>query len=167
MSTTMQPSPRSVEIANGDAERREDDDVLRGDTCVIEDRLAVGIVFGRENLDTHLAEPPVDVRVVDDLADKQDAAIGELSSGLVGVLDRSLNAVAEPEFAGKPDRNAPDRQRVIARTEKVDQGTIVIGGERRFDLAFEPESLPKIGRALLRRRHVLESSSPLQPAVSR
>jgi hypothetical protein len=42
----------------------------------------------------------VDVRVVDDLAGQEYAAIGKLPAGLVGVLDRPLDAIAEAELAG-------------------------------------------------------------------
>jgi len=53
------------------------------------------------------------VRVVDDLADEPDAAIRKLVTGLVGVLDGALNAIAEAEFAGEPDRDVVYRECIV------------------------------------------------------
>ena len=142
-----QPSARSVSksrIVTPNAGRIT---TSSGDTPrEVEHRLAVGVVTGLEDLDPHLAAAAVDVRVVDDLADEEDAPVGELPARLVGVLDRALDAVAEAEFAGEPDRDAADRQRVVALAQQVDQRAVVVGGQRPLDLGLEPEALPKVGR---------------------
>jgi hypothetical protein len=117
---TAKPTQR-LEVTHGHSERRQDHDVLRRDIRVVEHGLAVRIVAGGENFDSHLAQPAVHVRVVDDLANEPDATIGELPACLVGVLDRPLHAVAEPEFPGEPNRYATDRERVITRAEQIDQ----------------------------------------------
>ena len=55
-----------------------------------------------DELDPHLRHPLVDVRIVDDLTDEIDPlAIRELVNRLVGVVDRAVDAVAEPELLGE------------------------------------------------------------------
>jgi hypothetical protein len=49
------------------------------------------------------------VRIVDDLADQQQSALRKLAPRLIGILDRALDAVAEPELAGEADRDVLDR----------------------------------------------------------
>ena len=49
------------------------------------------------------AQLVVDVRVVDDLAGQEDAPVGEPPARLVGVVDRAIDAVAEPEFPREMD----------------------------------------------------------------
>ena len=56
-----------------------------------------------QELDAHLLELPVHVRIVDDLAHQQEPPVGELVAGLVGVVDRAIHAVAEAELAGQPE----------------------------------------------------------------
>ena len=68
---------------------------------------------GLEDLDPHAAQLRVHVRIVDDLADEQQAPVGELAPGLVGVLDRALHAVAEAELACEPDRDVVHDERVV------------------------------------------------------
>ena len=53
------------------------------------------------------AQPIVDVRVVDDLAGQEDAPVGKLLARLVGVVDRAVDAVAEPELAREMDGEPP------------------------------------------------------------
>ena len=114
----------------------------------------------REDLDPHLAQPVVDVRIVDDLADEKNPPIGEFPARLVGVLDRALDAVAEAEFAGEPDRDVPDHERVVVRAQLVDDPPVVVRRELVLDLRLEPEALPEV-RGWLRRgggRHGCKSS---------
>ena len=77
---------------DGDAERRQDDDVVRRQRV---ERFA-GIA---EEADALRAQLIVDVRVVDDLAGQEDGAIGKARPRLVGVVDGAIDAVAEAELA--------------------------------------------------------------------
>ena len=56
-----------------------------------------------EKPDAGVAQPVVDVRVVDDFAGEEDVALGEAAPRLVGVVDRAIDAVAEPELAREMD----------------------------------------------------------------
>ena len=69
--------------------------------------LAVGAAASRKR-DPHVAQLLVDVRIVDDLADQEEPPVGKLGAGLVGVLDRAVDAVAEPELPGQPEGQRPD-----------------------------------------------------------
>ncbi len=57
-------------------------------------------------LDPHGPQLLVDVRVVDDLAGQEHAAVGEALPGLVGVVDGAVHAVAEAELAREVDGQA-------------------------------------------------------------
>src|SRR5262245_50320001 len=88
-------STKRLEVAHGHTERRQDNDVTWRNIVVVEHWLSVRVVARREDLDAHLAEAAVYVRVVDDLANEPDAPIGEFAARLVGVLDRSLDPITE------------------------------------------------------------------------
>ena len=95
-----------LEVVDGDAERGQEDDVVRGDPGEIE--LAIGPVA--QEGDPHFLEPGVHVRIVDDLADQEDPPVGKLGPGFVGVLDRAIDAVAEAELARETEGERPDRR---------------------------------------------------------
>ena len=57
----------------------------------------------RQEADAGVAQPIVDVRVVDDLAGQEDVAAGEPPARLIGVVDRAIDAVAEAELAREMD----------------------------------------------------------------
>ena len=61
------------------------------------------------------AQLVVDVRVVDDFAGEEDAAIGKTLARLVGVVDRAIDAVAEPEFAREVHGEPPGAMREVRR----------------------------------------------------
>ena len=123
-----------------DAERRKDDDVLRLHLREIELTLT-----RQQNLDSHVAQSRVHVRIVNDLTDEIDAAIGKLAARLVGVFHRALDAVAEPEFARQTDRDVAHREGVILRLHAVHQASAVVRGEFVLDLGLEAETLSEIG----------------------
>ena len=54
--------------------------------------------------DAHRAQLIVDVRVVDDFAGQEHAAIGKALARLVGVVDGAIDAVTEAELAREVDR---------------------------------------------------------------
>ena len=56
-----------------------------------------------------LAQAIVDVRVVDDFARQEHAAIGKSLARLIGVVDGAVDAVAEPELAREMDRETAGR----------------------------------------------------------
>ena len=138
--------PQRLEVGDRDAEGGENDDVVRADVRVVEARLAA-----RQKDDPHVAELRVHVRIVDDLAGEGDAPIGELGAGLVGVLHRALDAVAEAELAREPDGDRPRVERERARAQQVHEPPGVVGGERVLDLGLEAEALAVVGAAVGRR----------------
>ncbi len=138
-----------LEVVEGDAERRDDHHILRRDPRVVEALLA-----GDEELDPHRLHLGIHVRVVNDLTHQHDASIGKLVPRLVGILDRTLDAVAEAELAGEPDRGVAGSQLVRALTEQIHQMPRVIGIQRPLDLGAHAEALAVIRRRFVLRRHV-------------
>src|SRR5207249_3962056 len=96
-----------------------------------------------EDIDPHLAQLRVHVRIVDDLADEENLSVGELPPRLICVLDRALHTVAETELAGEPNGDVADGQRVVAIAQEIDELSLV-GGELRLNLRFEAETLAKV-----------------------
>ena len=91
VSTSMQPRrSRTSQLADGDAERRQDHHVVR--------RHASNDFAGiAREADAHRPHAVVHVGVVDDLAGQEDAAVGK-AARLIGVVDRAVDAVAEAEL---------------------------------------------------------------------
>ena len=94
-------------LLDRDAERRQNHDVVGAE------RLAPFARIGEEP-DAVVAQPVVDVRVVDDLAGQEDVAAGKPAPRLIGVVDRPIDAVAEAELAGEMERE-PARRRSGSR----------------------------------------------------
>ena len=61
-----------------------------------------------EEPDAERPQLVVDVRVVDDFAGQEDRAIGKAGAGLIGVVDRAIDAIAEPELPREVQRQRPD-----------------------------------------------------------
>ena len=97
-----------------------------------------------QELDAHLLELPVHMRIVDDLAHQQQPPVGKLVAGLVGVVDGAIHAVAEPELAGQPERQRTHLEGVIAGAEQVHEAAVIIGVPLLLDRALEPEALTEI-----------------------
>ena len=97
MSTSVQPRlDESLEQLDGDAERRQDHDVVRRQR--VERFTRVG-----EEADALRAKLVVDVRVVDDFAGQEHRAIGKALARLVRVVHGAIDAVAEAELAREVD----------------------------------------------------------------
>src|SRR5207248_866027 len=99
---------KRFEILDGNPERRQDHNVLCLDPAEIDVTSVrppcvrrAGSRFplpGHKELDAHRLEFRVHVRVMDDLARQVDSTIRKLLSRLLGVLDRPLHPVTEPEL---------------------------------------------------------------------
>ena len=135
-----------LEIPDGDAESRQDNDVRGPDVGVFEPRLGRRRSTSQrlKDRDPHLHEPVIHVRVVDDLADEEDPPIGKLPARLVRVFHRAFNAVAESELARQPHGNVAQREREITLAEKVDDPSRIVGDDVILDLGLQPEALPII-----------------------
>ena len=60
-----------------------------------------------EELDALGAQAIVDMRVVDDFAGEEHAAVGKALARLVRVIDGAIDAVTEPEFTREMNREPP------------------------------------------------------------
>ena len=130
-----------LEVADRDAERRHDHHVVRKHGGEVE--LAVRAMM--QELDAHLLELPVHVRIVDDLAHQEEPAVGELVAGLVGVVHRAVHAVAEAELAGQPEGERAHVERVVAGPEQVHEPAVVVRAPLLLDRALEAETLAEVG----------------------
>ncbi len=128
-----------LEIVDGDPEGRKDHHVGRGQRSEVE---AAGPAGQKD--DPHPFQPAVDVRVMNDLAHQEEPPVGKLGAGFIGVFDRPIHPVAEPELPGQPEGERAHRQPVVPLPEGLDQLAVVIGGEQAFDGALESEPFPEI-----------------------
>ncbi len=133
------PQPR--EVLHRHAEGRQNHHVRHGHVAEVE----LAAVRTEQELHAHGAQLRVDVRIVDDLAHQEGAAVGELGPGLVGVLDRPVHPVAKAELTRHPEGDVAHRQRVVVRADGVDHAAVVVGRESTLDGALEPESFAKVG----------------------
>src|SRR6266705_4976501 len=133
--------PQPLEVLYRDAEGGQKDDVAGRDRAEIE----VPGLRPVEELHPHAVQLPVDVRIVDDLADQEDPLVGELGAGLVGVLDGAIHPIAEPELAGQLEGEVAQRQRVSVPADPVDHAAVVVGRERTLDVVSEAEAPPEVG----------------------
>src|SRR5690606_31270400 len=83
----------------------------------------------------------VDVGVVDDLAGEVHAAVRKAAAGLVRVVHRAIDAVAEAELARQVDEETSGAVLIPGRADVVHQLTVIARGEHVGDLVFEVESL--------------------------
>jgi len=95
--------PETGQLFHRHAERREDDDVQGTDR--LQPRAAP--VRLPQEPDPHLFQAGVDVRVVNDLADQVDRAIGKFSARLVGVFDGAVDPVAKTKLAASRKVSLP------------------------------------------------------------
>ena len=130
----------------------------------VQPELGTGLAGVAEKADVLLPQLIVHVRVVDDLPGEEDALYRKALAGLVGVVDRPIDAVAEAEFPGEVDRETPGRVAVALFLDLGDQGRVVAGRQHACDLVFEVEALPEDQR----RHQPLNSPSILRlnPAIS-
>ena len=130
-----------LEVLDGDAERREQHDVGGGDAREVE----LGAFGPVQEVDTHSPQLGVDVGIVDDFADQEQPAVGELGAGLIGVLDGAVHTVAEAELARELERQITERERVPLGADPIHHPAVVVGHQRAFDVALEAEAAPEIG----------------------
>jgi hypothetical protein len=140
---------KALEVLAGDAEGGEDHHVLGGDPGEVEVSRALALRGGVEEPDPHLLEALVDVGVVDDLADEEDAPVGKLVACLVGVVDRAVDAVAEAEGVGEANGDAAvavaEALTVAGGADAVDDGAVVLRLDQRLDLLAESEPAAEVG----------------------
>ncbi len=104
-------------------------------------RLAVRRV-GQE-LDALAAQPIVHMRVVDDLAGQEDAAIGKALARLIRVVDRAVHAVTESELAREMNGEPPLAKLKVFRFDLLDEIAVVVLIQLGRDHVFQVEALAK------------------------
>src|SRR3989449_11433684 len=109
-----------LEVLHRYAERREDHHVVRGHGPEVE----VALGLAQQNLHAHAGELGVHVGVVNDLPDEKDALGRELGSGLVRVLDRAVDSVAEAELPGQLEREVAHHELVARAANGVDHAAV-------------------------------------------
>ena len=83
-----------------------------------------------QKTDASVPQSIVDVRVVDNLAGQVDVLIRESPAGLIGVVDRAIDPVAEAELAREVHGEASDPVLEIVRPHVLDDAAVV--GGRQF-----------------------------------
>ena len=126
----------AVHVGGRDAEGRQHDHVLRAK------RRAVGIGIA-EKLNALGAEAVVDVRVVDDLAGEKHAAVRKPLARLVGVIDRAVDAVAEPELTREMNREASGPVLEVVRLDLLDEIAVIVLVQLGRDRVFQVEPFSK------------------------
>jgi hypothetical protein len=129
-----------LEVPDGDAKRRHDHDVFRGNLAEIE----VPILTVAQKRDPHLGELLIDMGIMDDLSNEKESAVGKLGPGLIGVLYRAIDAIAESELSRQPERQRPDPELILVGFERLHDGAVVVGGQPTGDLALETESFAEV-----------------------
>jgi hypothetical protein len=132
---------QSIQVLDSDAEGRENHDVGRRHHPEIE----LSVVRMMEAFHPHVVELCVDVRIVDDLADQEDALRRELGTRLVRVFHGSVDSIAKAELAGQLEREVPRGERVPAPANQVYEPAVIVSGESALDGAFEAETAAEIG----------------------
>src|SRR5688500_9588643 len=85
------------------------------------------------------------MRVMDDLADQQDAPVRELPARLVRIVDRALHPVAEAELVRQAHGEAGGRECMVPGAQELDQLPAVVRRQDALDLGLEAESLADVG----------------------
>jgi hypothetical protein len=125
-----------LRLVDGEPECRDDDDVAWAER--------VPALSGiRQEADPGGAQLVVDVRVVNDLARQEHVAVGKPVARLVGVVHRSVDAVAEAELLGQMHGETPGRVDEVRLPDALDEGAVVILGQRTRDGVPEIEALAK------------------------
>ena len=122
------------ELRNRHAERGENDDGLVAEPVRPLTRIA-------QETDARGAQLLIHVRVVNDLAREVDRPVREPSACLIGVIDRPIHTVAEPELPREVDGQPPGRVPVCRSLDPVDELAVVVLGQLAGDHGLEIESL--------------------------
>src|SRR6185436_5571482 len=132
---------KPLEVANGDAERRHDHDVVWADLGEVE----LTLRFLGEEGNAHGTELLIDMGIVNDLADQKEPPVGKLGPAFVGVFHCAVHAVAEAELPGQPKGEMPRSKSVAVVLERIDHGTVVVSRQPTGDFALEAESFAEVG----------------------
>ena len=89
------------------------------------------------------AQPIVDVRVVDDFAGQEDAAIGKPLARLIRVVDGAIDAVAEAELAREMDREAARPIPEVVGLDLLDELAVIVPVQLGRDRIFQVEAFAK------------------------
>ncbi len=71
------------------------------------------------------AQALVHVRVVDDLAGEEDVALREPAPGLIGVVDGTVDAVAEAELAGQVQGEPAGDMAIVRCPHGIDEAAVI------------------------------------------
>ena len=126
----------ALHVGRRDAERRQDDDILGVE------RGAIGIGIAEE-LNPLGAQAIVDVRVVDDFAGQEDAAVGKPLTRLVRVVDGAIDAVAESELAREMNGEAARLMLEVVRLDLLDELAVIVLVQLGRDRVFQVEPFSK------------------------
>ena len=85
--------------------------------------LRIGVA---QELDALGAQPVVDVRVVDDLAGQEDAAIRKPLARLIRIVDGAIDAIAESEFAREMNRQPARLVLKVVGLDALDQIAVIV-----------------------------------------
>src|SRR5262245_44167033 len=83
--------------------------------------------------------------VVDDLTREKQAAVGKFVACLVGVVDRPVDPVTEPELSRQPEGHGTDDQAIVVGAKQLDDFAVVVARALRFDGPLEPEAFAEVG----------------------
>ncbi len=97
-----------------------------------------------QDADPQALDAAVHVGVVDDLAGEEDPAVGELLAGLVGVLHRPVDPVAEAELAGQAQPDVPCPRGVVEPLQALHHLAVVVLREDRPHHGLEVEALLEV-----------------------
>jgi muramoyltetrapeptide carboxypeptidase len=132
--------PERLEVVDCHSERWKDDHIFRAEHAEIEPCHA-----REEELDPHVAQLGIDVRIMDDLTGQNDSPVWKLSPRLVGVLDRPLDSIAKAELSGQPKREVTGLEGILTAPEPIHEIAVVVGRQLRLDFSLETEALSKVG----------------------
>lgn len=85
------------------------------------------VLFDRDADDAFFIELAIDLGVVDDFPEQEDAVFSKDAAGGVGEVDGTLDAVAESEIAGETDNGLPDLDHTAFGANGFDQRAAVVG----------------------------------------
>src|SRR3954469_8926283 len=93
------------------------------------------------------------MRVVDDLANEVELAVGKLAPGLVRIFHGALHSVAESKLAREANRDPAVAQRVVVFPQVIDDLAAIVGRQLPLNIRLEAKSFPEIITRLNRFAH--------------
>ena len=110
------------------AEGGDDDDVFRGQRGDLGE-----VLFDGNADDAFFIELAIDLGVVDNFAEQEDAIVGEDAAGGVGEVDGAFDAVAEAEVTGEANDGLADLDDAAFGANGVDERAAVVGVDLGLD----------------------------------